>query len=39
MAAYAGDQLINDSTKIYFSPTLASWFGSVRTATVSRTAV
>ncbi|WP_424359209.1 PGF-CTERM sorting domain-containing protein [Methanocella sp. MCL-LM] len=29
-AAYAGDSLINGSTGIYFTPALASWFGSVQ---------
>ncbi len=29
MAAYAGDLTINDSTKIFFQPTVVSWFGSV----------
>ena len=30
IASYASDALINGSTSIYFSPTLASWFGSVQ---------
>ena len=29
MAAYVGDLKINDSTSIYFQPTVVSWFGSV----------
>jgi hypothetical protein len=29
MAAYQGDRSINDTTKIFFQPTVVSWFGSV----------
>ena len=29
MAAYQGDRTINDTTKIFFQPTVVSWFGSV----------